>query len=182
MLARLVNDLRTLTLADAGRLTLHLQEVKLAALLERTVISFASQADARGVTLQLVVHDHERRDPLLIDVDPDRLAQVLTNVIDNAVHHTPEGGHIRLDARRAEAVIHIEVRDNGPGFREADVSKVFERFYRADTSRSRALGQGSGLGLALVKSITELHGGRVTAANVQNGTGAVIAIELPAPN
>jgi signal transduction histidine kinase len=103
--------------------------------------------------------------------------QVIRGLIDNALRHTPEGGRIVLSAATIGQAVRLTVEDSGPGFDEADLPHVFERFYRADESRHRD-GSGSGLGLAIARSIVEAHGGRIWAQR-QPGRGAIVVIEIP---
>ncbi len=110
--------------------------------------------------------------------DPAKLHDVLRNLLENASNYSPEGGVIDVGAARTNGWIEITVADRGPGIPEADLSRIFERFYRVDRSRSRDPG-GTGLGLSIVRHLVELHGGRVTAGN-RPGGGAVLTVRLPA--
>ncbi len=173
VLSRLVEDLKTLSLAEAGRLHLAPRQVDLGHLARRVATGFRTAAAARGVRLDLAVPPGAVR----ARADPDRVAQVLANLLDNALRHTPAGGRVRVGVERADGVV-LTVADSGPGFPDDVLDRVFERFSRADTARSRASG-GSGLGLAVVKALVDLHGGRVEARNADTG-GALVAVTLPA--
>jgi signal transduction histidine kinase len=175
-LNRLVDDLRTLSLADAGELTLVRQSVPPGPLLQRAAAAQSVRAQQAGIDLRVEVA------PGLPDVqaDPDRIAQVLANLLDNALRHTPQGGRIECRAAPAagEGAVTLTVADSGPGIAAEDLPNIFERFYRADASRQRD-GSGSGLGLAIARSIVEAHGGRLWVES-QPGAGARFHVELPA--
>ncbi|MGE5375574.1 MAG: sensor histidine kinase, partial [Bacteroidota bacterium] len=113
----------------------------------------------------------------LIDADPGRMTQVLTNILDNALRHTPEGGRITLAAREVDNMVELSVQDSGPGLNIEDPDRIFERLYRADPSRYREDG-GSGLGLAIAKSIVQAHSGQILAESTP-GSGLKIMIRLP---
>ncbi len=172
-LNRLVADLRTLSLADAGELGLVLRLTPPGPLLERSVAAQAVRAQQQAVDLRAEVQ------PDLPDVsmDPDRMAQVLGNLIDNALRHTPPQGSITCRAARDGAGVAFVVADTGPGIAPEDLANLFERFYRADPSRQRD-GSGTGLGLAIARSIVEAPGGRIQAES-QPGHGAVFTVLLP---
>lgn len=172
-LSRLVEDLRTLSLAEAGELPLSPRPVAAAALLERALIAYTPQAQKQAVTLTL----QAPLDLPEVNVDPDRLAQVLDNLLNNALRFTPAGGQIALGAAAADQAVRLWVQDSGPGIPAADLENVFNRFYRGDKARQRQEG-GSGLGLAIAKSIVENHQGRIWATSAP-GQGAVFTIELP---
>jgi two-component system, OmpR family, sensor histidine kinase BaeS len=172
-LTRLVDDLRTLSLSDAGKLELRLQEIDLLDVLTLSVATFEHRAEARGITLELIAPALN----LPVRADRDRLAQVLGNLLENALRHTPDGGRIEVTAFPAGKEIQLEVSDSGMGFPPDALPHVFKRFYRADSSRARASG-GSGLGLAIVSAIVGLHGGRVSAGNAAGG-GALLELRLP---
>jgi two-component system sensor histidine kinase ResE len=114
-----------------------------------------------------------------LQVDPDRMTQVLTNVLDNALRHTPAGGHINLSAKPVAAGVQFSIQDSGPGIQDEDVNRIFNRFYRADKSRTRDDG-GSGLGLAIAKSIVQALGGQIRAESAP-GQGLTVIINLPLP-
>lgn len=178
LLARLVNDLRDLAMAEAGELSLHRGPVDLGEMVERAADLWRPRFEETGA--RLVV---ESEGPCRVWADADRIGQVLANLLSNAVRHLPgEGGWVRLrllqdgTPERPEAVVTVE--DNGPGIPEASLPHLFEHFYRADHSRSRRTG-GTGIGLAIVKSVVEAHGGRVWARNRPEG-GAEFGFALPA--
>ena len=176
LLARLVGDLRDLSLAEAGQLPLRREPTDLGALVRAGMERFARQAKAKGVRLAV----EAARDLPPADVDPDRIAQVLSNLLDNALRHTPAGGVVTICVERGvePRVAQITVRDTGRGIAPEHLSNVFERFYRADGARSRRSG-GSGIGLAVVKQLIEAHGGRVWVASVA-GEGTSFRFVLPA--
>jgi len=173
LLARLVDDLHDLALADAGQLRLERAPVDLAVLARTAVGHFAPGAEAAGVALELAAEEHT---PEVIG-DAGRLAQVLRNLLSNALRHTPAHGEIRLSAARSGESVEMRVSDTGPGIAPEDLPHVFERFYRADRSRTRESG-GSGLGLAIARSIVASHGGTI-AAESRPGQGTTIVIRLP---
>jgi two-component system OmpR family sensor kinase/two-component system sensor histidine kinase BaeS len=175
LLSRLVNDLRELAQAEAGQLDLNLRPVDLAALLNGTVANFEPVAEDKGIDLSVQIAALLP----LIEADPDRLAQVLRNLLSNALRHTPAGGQIAVSAGLDRTRIFVSVTDTGAGIAPEDLEHVFDRFWRADPSRSREQG-GSGLGLAIAKSLIEAHGGRIRVESTP-GRGATFTFELPIP-
>lgn len=173
-LQHLIDDLRTLSLADAGELSLSRQPIAPRALLQRAATSYAAQAQAQHVRLavQAVV------DGVEVDVDPERIAQVLGNLLGNALRYTPAGGQITLSAETAGDQVRLSVADSGAGITADDLPHIFERFYRADRSRRQYDGS-SGLGLAIAKSIVEAHAGTISVASTV-GQGTTFTISLPA--
>jgi two-component system, OmpR family, sensor histidine kinase BaeS len=167
LLARLAEDLRILSLADVGKLTLELSEVDFAALAKNVVASFETQAEAKHVRLEVCVPASAN-----IRADEVRLRQVMSNLLDNALRFTPEGGRVRVRLETKPREIILEIHDNGEGIAAEDLPHVFDRFYKSDDNKS-----GSGLGLAIVKSLVALHGGKVSAANHAEG-GAVFQVVL----
>ena len=172
-LHRLIDDLRLLSLADAGELSLHPQPTNPDQLLLTVTAAFAQQAAQQQVAL------HVQPTPGLpqLLVDQERMIQVLGNLVGNALRYTPAGGTIALSAACRDAQIRLEIRDTGCGIAPALLPAIFERMYRADQSRADKSG-GSGLGLAIVKTIVEAHGGTITADSAP-GTGTRMTICLP---
>jgi len=173
LLNHLVEDLRTLALADAGQLKLELVQTDLQTLAGRVAERFRAQASTQQVDIQLSLVPGC---PSIL-VDPTRIEQVLNNLLSNALRYTPSGGKIELSLKTDAQAVKITIHDNGPGISEQALPHIFERFFRADRSRNRSEG-GSGLGLAIALQIAELHGGRLTADNAPQG-GAVFTLSLP---
>jgi two-component system, OmpR family, sensor histidine kinase BaeS len=176
LLGRLIDDLRLLSLADAGRLDLSLREVDLTAWLRRETDDARIGLERRGVRLSVDLPP----EPVALSADPQRLAQVLHNLLDNAARYAPEGSAIGVTAEADAAEIRLRVRDRGPGVPEDDLPTIFERFVRGRRRDERGVG-GSGLGLAIVRTLVALHGGRVAARNVPaaEGGGAEFVVALP---
>lgn len=172
-LEHLVDDLRTLSLADAGELSMEMMTVKPKKLLQEAASLYRYRARQKNISLDLQTPD-ELPD---IKADASRLTQVLTNLLDNALRHTPDGGRITLAARGTKDGLLIWIQDSGPGVASGDLGRIFDRFYRLDSARSREQG-GSGLGLAIAKSIVQAHGGQMWAES-QPGQGLAIFIQLP---
>ncbi|WP_134765741.1 HAMP domain-containing sensor histidine kinase [Nocardioides sp. 1609] len=172
MLQHVVEDLRDLAAADAGDLRLVAAAVRVSDLLGHVAAAHLATARSRGVVLVV-----EAEDDLHVVGDVLRLRQVVGNLASNAVRHSAEGGVVELHGRRRGATAEIEVRDHGEGIAPADLAHVFDRFWRADPSRTRASG-GSGLGLAIVRQLVEAHGGTVTAHSTP-GDGARFVVRLP---
>lgn len=173
VLARLVKDLRLLSLVEAGQLTLEKTDTDVGELLHDVALDFEVQANAKDI--DIIVNTPKM--PLILNIDPERVFEVLMNVVSNALRYTPAGGQICLEASYTANDVIVNIRDSGKGLSEEALARVFTRFYREDTSRNRRSG-GSGLGLAISKSIVELHGGRITASNHPSG-GAMFRIVLP---
>ena len=172
-LQRLVEDLRTLSLADANELPLNLQPTSPRELLEKLATAHAHQANQVNVSLKV-----EGQTTLSeIAMDPERMTQVVGNLVSNALRYTPTGGCIKLSAQQAANGMVLTVQDNGTGIAPEDLPRIFDRFYRADESRPHDTGE-SGLGLAIAKSIVEAHGGRISAESTI-GQGTTFKIVLP---
>jgi signal transduction histidine kinase len=166
LLARLVDDLRTLSLADSGQLSLQRREEDLAGIAERAAAAVAAQARVKDVRLDLALQASLPR----VALDSDRIAQVLRNLLSNALRHTPSGGRVALALRAEDGRAVVEVSDTGAGIPPEALPHVFDRFYRADPSRSRATG-GSGLGLAIARQLVRAHGGDITVQSTpRDGT------------
>jgi two-component system sensor histidine kinase BaeS len=175
LLTHLVGDLRTLALVDAGELKLERSLVDLTSLLERIVERFKPQAAQDRISIIMEGFPSEK--PVQVSVDPFRIDQILSNLISNALRHTPKGGQVVLTMEMAPAQVEVIIRDSGQGIPIESLPHVFERFYRADRSRSRAEG-GTGLGLAIARKLAEANGGTLSAANHPRG-GAIFTLTLP---
>ncbi|CAN5537639.1 ATP-binding protein [soil metagenome] len=176
-LQRLVEDLRTLSLADAGELPLNRRTVDPMALLERTGLAYFVQAEEQGIVLR-VEPTEEPTDPLpSISVDTDRMTQVLNNLVSNALRYTMQG-EIVLSAASKDQQVSLTVSDTGTGIEPEHLPFVFDRFYRADQSRQRSDDTSSGLGLAIAKAIVDAHNGSLTVASTL-GQGTTFTITLP---
>ena len=172
-LTRLVEDLRTLALADSGELEMHFRKTDIVALVRSTIQRFESQAALKQVQLQF---DSEL-DSYTLELDPDRIIQIFNNLIQNALRYTPANGMIFVGMKRTNNWLEITVHDSGSGIPEEALPHIFERFYRAEKSRSRMEG-GTGLGLAIAAKIAESHHGEIGGENHPEG-GAVFTLKLP---
>ncbi len=173
LLGRLIDDLQELSLAEAGQLRLERQVVELAPLLRQAADALRPQAAAKELDLRVDLPDALP----LVDVDAERIGQVLRNLLNNALIHTLPGGKITVAARAGGQWVAVEVQDTGIGIAAQDLPHVFERFYRADRSRARASG-GAGLGLAIARQLVQAHGGRIEAQS-QVGQGTRFTFTLP---
>jgi signal transduction histidine kinase len=172
LLQRLVEDLRLLSLADAGQLQLIQTEVDVCDLLVAVAESARAVADEEGVSLRVDVP----AEPIVVLADADRLRQIVSNLVGNALRYTPAGGSTSLLARRSGDRVLIAVSDSGQGIAVEDLPHVFDRFYRADAARSRASG-GSGLGLAIARALVEAHGGTISVES-ELGRGTTFTVVL----
>jgi signal transduction histidine kinase len=169
-LDRLVEDLRTLVLTDAGNLVLHKEPTDIGALVRETVESFRSQAESRGLSLTTEI----AADAPTVEVDPARIRQVIGNLLSNAIRHTPSGGSVQVDVSSVPKQVTVTVTDTGEGIAPELLPHVFERFVKGASST------GSGLGLAIAHDIVTAHGGRVAIEN-RAEKGAVVRLVLPSP-
>ena len=174
LLSRIVDDLRTVSLAEAGQLPLEVVDLDAAEVVRETVSSFHSAAELAGIELAADVEPG----PLWIRADRQRLGQMLGALTDNAIRHTPAGGHVTLEARAVGASVEMVVRDDGPGIPPDDLANVFERFYRVDPNEAQAAGT-SGLGLSIVRALAAMQDGTVEAVNLEPH-GARFALLMPA--
>ncbi|MCL7454339.1 MAG: ATP-binding protein [Anaerolineae bacterium] len=176
LLSRLVDDLRELALADAGQLGLNLQPADVGDVARSTAESFAPAAEAQEVELRVEMAG----DLPQVQADPDRLAQILRNLLVNALRHTPRGGSVVITGRRTEDAVELAVADTGEGIAPQDQARVFDRFWRADRARTRD-GQwvrGTGLGLSIAQSLVEAHGGHIWL-ETKAGEGSTFRFTLP---
>ncbi|RIW33552.1 HAMP domain-containing protein [Bacillus salacetis] len=168
-MGRLVNDLLDLARMEAGHITLNKEKTDLPGFLERVTNKFHGLAKEKNIRLSFNGRGSDERIPA-IDIDPDRLEQVLTNLIDNALRHTPATGSVTVDYKPSKTGVLVEVSDSGSGISEEDLPFVFERFYKADKARTRGK-SGTGLGLAIARNIIEAHNGQIGVhSKVDQGT------------
>ncbi|HLO12302.1 MAG TPA: ATP-binding protein, partial [Pseudoneobacillus sp.] len=172
-MGRLVNELLDLARMEAGHLQLTFEEVDLSSFINRIIHKF--QGLAKDNEIQLTVEIGSGIST--VSFDPDRIEQVLTNLIDNAIRHTPKGGLVKLTVSNEEQAIKIEVKDSGSGIPEEDLPFVFERFYKADKARTRGRA-GTGLGLAIAKNIIDAHRGHISVQS-KMGLGTTFSFLLP---
>jgi two-component system, OmpR family, sensor histidine kinase BaeS len=165
---RLLEDLRLLSMAEAGTLRLETEPTDLTGLIETVVSSFSQVATRHAV--EVSVHTEARMPE--VEVDPHRIQQVMTNLVANALREMPSGGRLEIGVSANEDSAVVEVGDTGPGIREADIERVFDRFVKAGDS------SGTGLGLSISRDLVEAHGGTLTAGN-RVGGGAVFMMTLP---
>ena len=172
LLARLVNDLQTLSLAEAGQLPLHPTRFLLADLLTDLTSSFSAQAASLGIDLNTSIHDASKE----FSADYDRLNQVLSNLISNALRHTPEGGKISIETEAITSGFRFVVKDTGEGIPAEQIPFIFDRFWRGDKSRTGRTN--SGLGLAIAKQLIHAHHGTIEVQS-EIGIGTTFIIDLP---
>lgn len=176
LLNRIVNDLQDLTLAESNQLRLQRQAASIGNEIDLAVSSVRPQAISKDVTLKADVPS----DLPLVYADSERVGQILRNLLNNALTHTPAGGVIQIQAKTKDNEIEVTVRDTGEGIEPEHLNNIFERFYRTDQSRERATG-GAGLGLAIVKQFVSLHGGHIIATSTV-GEGSAFVFTLPVFN
>jgi len=172
-LARLVDQLLELSRLESGDVPLRRERVRIRPLVSQVLSEIDVARPDRQVTLEELVPD----DLPPVDADPERVHQVLFNLLDNALRFTPPGGRVTVTASHRDGAIDVAVADSGPGIAPEHLPRLFERFYRADTARSRNEG-GTGIGLAIARSVVEAHGGRIWAES-EPGKGATFTFELP---
>jgi signal transduction histidine kinase len=174
LLERLTDDLRLLTLAETHQLRYEVRPVNLGEQAERAVGLFNAEAGERNIDLKLVV---EKNLPL-VQADPQRVEQVIGNLLGNALRYTPEGGWVTVQVAASDGNVELRVADSGPGVEATDLPFIFDRFWRGDKSRARATG-GAGLGLAIARQLVEAQGGNIAAHNCPEG-GLEVMFTLPA--
>ncbi len=176
LLGRLIDDLRELALAEAGQISLHRMSIDVAATIGDAIVAFVELGREAGVELRIEAPD----DLPAVEADPERVAQVVRNLVDNALRHTPAGGQVVVRAQRhteAPGYVRISVCDTGSGIPAEQLPHVFDRFWRADPSRSREHG-GSGLGLAVARQLVEAQGGQIWVES-EPGYGSQFHFTLP---
>jgi two-component system sensor histidine kinase BaeS len=171
-LSTLIDDLQTLALSDAGALNIHKKSVDLSDLVRQCLESFGDRLSEREITLKVQVDES-----VSLPADPQRLRQLLHNLLENSSRYVSAGGSVRVLLRREPGGAELVLEDSGPGLKDHQIEQLFERFYRAEGSRSRSSG-GSGLGLSICKNIVEAHGGAISAEHSALG-GLRIRISLP---
>jgi two-component system sensor histidine kinase BaeS len=173
-LVRFAGDLGALAQAEESAATMSFTDLDVADVITRTVAAVADRYRAKNVLLSrdLAAERHD------VWGDPQRLTQILVNVLDNALRHTSAGGHVNVATDIEGSQLVVRVTDDGDGIADAHLPHVFERLYRADTARDRDHG-GSGLGLAIAKALVDAHGGHISATSAGSGTGATFTIGLP---
>jgi signal transduction histidine kinase len=172
-LTRLSADVALVTSAEEGRLTLDRKLIDLDHVVRQAVSQASGRLSEHGVSI-----DVTSTPGLVADADKDRIGQVLTNVLENARQHTPQGGEVHVVATSNDDVVRVTISDTGEGIAAQDLPRVFDRFFRADVARDRARG-GSGIGLSIAKAIANAHGGTLVASSPGLGMGASFSITLP---
>jgi signal transduction histidine kinase len=171
-LTRMVNDLSELWRAEARQLPLEIERVDASAVAREVAERFGPQAQARGIVVDV------RAAPVAALADRDRLAQIVSNYLSNALRHAPEGSRVVIEVAERGANVRLVVSDEGLGLAPEQLEAVFERFYRVDPARSRA-GGGAGIGLAIVRALAEAMGGQAWAESAGPGRGATFVAEVP---
>ncbi|MEE8419069.1 MAG: ATP-binding protein [Dehalococcoidales bacterium] len=173
LLSRLVDDLQELSLAEAGELKMAIEPQDITELIKKTAEATREQAETKGISLTI---DLPEILPA-VSIDSQRTAQVLRNLLENALAHTASGDSITIDASRQDEWVEVSVSDTGKGISQEELANIFERFYRVDKSRSRSTG-GSGLGLTIARRLIEAQGGRITARS-EPGKGSRFSFSVP---
>ncbi|HAJ69703.1 cell wall metabolism sensor histidine kinase WalK [Alkalibacterium gilvum] len=175
---RMIQDLLQLSRIDSGKSMLNLEIVDLTEMLDHVLNRFDMMIhSAEYEDKKYQINKEILEQSIFVEVDPDRMIQVLDNIMNNAIKYSPDGGTISGKMEKREDTVLISVRDEGMGIPKADINKIFSRFYRVDRARSRAMG-GSGLGLAISKEVVEQHGGHIWADSTE-GKGTTFYLSLP---
>ena len=174
-LNRLVDDLQELSRVEAHAYELDIRPVDVSALVQTVTKRLAPQAESKRISLDLDLAPDLPR----VLADEDRAVQVLTNLTGNALQYTPEDGRMTIAAERMNNEVQISVRDTGIGIPPEHLPHIFDRFYRADKSRSRRAGGGSGIGLTIARALVEAHGGRIWVESAGEGQGSTFTFTLP---
>ncbi|MBI1871439.1 MAG: GHKL domain-containing protein [Chlamydiae bacterium] len=172
-LETLINDLLDLARIESGKMKMVLLPIHVSDVIEKTMAIIENQAKIKSI--EMIVKTQSSLPKIL--ADETRLSQVMLNLLDNAIKYTPKSGVIHVEAARQDSFVQVDVSDTGIGISSKDLSRVFERFYRADKARSKELG-GTGLGLSIVKHIVQAHGGEVWARS-QMGQGSIFSFRIP---
>ncbi|EON22205.1 ATPase domain-containing protein [Nocardioides sp. CF8] len=173
-LRRLAEDIGAVSHAEEGDLRLDPRSVDATEVAATAVDAARDRYEAKGVRFDVDLHPAGR-----VDVDPDRIGQVLGNLIDNALRHTPAGGRVTVSCRRVDDWVEYAVADTGDGIAAEHLPHLFDRFYRVDTARDRHHG-GSGIGLAIAKALIEAHRGGISATSAGPGHGSTFTVRIPA--
>lgn len=176
-MGRLVTDLLNLARMESGHMRLYKEDVQLNGSLERMTTKFYQSAKEEGIELSF---DSHLTDWAIAEIDEDRVEQVITNLIDNAIRHTPEDGKVKVEVEQEGDYAKVSIRDTGPGISGKDLEFVFERFYKADKARTRGK-SGTGLGLAIAANIVQAHGGKISVES-EEGVGSTFYFLLPLKN
>lgn len=174
-LQRLVEDLQELNRVEGSAFNIEKKKLKVADLIQDAVTPLLNNFNKKGIQISI---QSDKNLPLII-ADHDRILQVIQNLLGNALQFTPQNGSIIIHAQKTQEFIHLSIRDNGAGIEAAHLPHIFERFYRAERSRSRQNGGGSGIGLTIAKSLVEAHGGKIWADSEGKGKGSTFTFSLP---
>lgn len=173
-LERLVRDLQELSRAEAGELSMHITPQQLSAIITPVIEHMRPQFNDKDITLHINIADHLPA----VNADTDRTAQIITNLLGNALQYSNQGGDVHINARQQNNAVEVSIRDSGIGIAPDDIDLIFQRFYRVDKSRSRASG-GSGIGLTIAKHLVEAQQGEIQVSSEGIGKGTTFTFTLP---
>jgi len=174
-LQRLVEDLQELSRVEGGAFRINKEDIKIDELLHDALAPLINTFNKKGIQVSI----HSQKSLPSVSVNHDRILQVVQNLLGNALQFTPENGIIEISAKKVDAFVQISLKDNGTGIEANHLPHIFERFYRADRSRSRQNGGGSGIGLTIAQSLVEAHGGKIWADSKGKGHGSTFTFTLP---